>query len=232
VVVHGAGPEITRLARTLGLQTTSGDGPRAVKADEREDGRVTLLREVNEALVGLIGRKGGTAVGLSGVDGDLIEVEPPRGVAGAGAHAGPGPGCGVKSIDTRALDLLGPSVVPVVASVGADPSGGRCIADSDLVAGELAAALGAQRVIFLTDVAGLFDDDAPEKPWVGHTDLVGIERLEARGVVSGGMVLKMTAVRKALEGGVRSAHILDGRIEHAVLREILTDDVIGTTITS
>jgi acetylglutamate kinase len=138
----------------------------------------------------------------------------------------------VKHIDTRVLELLSPYAIPVVASIGASATGQSYNINADVVTGELAAALGADRVIFLTDVAGIFDDSKPEEPWLRACDLGTIAGLQARGVITGGMLPKAQAVRRALEGGVKWAHIIDGRVEHALLREILTDDPIGTTITA
>ncbi|HEY5473959.1 MAG TPA: hypothetical protein VIK32_12295, partial [Candidatus Limnocylindrales bacterium] len=138
----------------------------------------------------------------------------------------------VKQIETRVLELLTPYAIPVVASIGASATGQSYNINADVVAGELAAALGADRVIFLTDVAGIFDDSKPEEPWLRACDLNAIAGLQARGVITGGMLPKAKAVRRALEGGVTCAHIIDGRVEHALLREILTDEPIGTTITA
>jgi acetylglutamate kinase len=138
----------------------------------------------------------------------------------------------VKHIDTRVLELLSPYAIPVVASIGASATGQSYNINADTMAGELAAALGAAKVVFVTDVAGVFDDSKPEEPWLRACDLNAIDGLQARGVITGGMLPKIEAVRRALEGGVKSAHIIDGRVEHALLREILSDDPVGTTITA
>ena len=232
VIVHGGGPEITRYAAKLGIETTFIDGLRVTDAATMEIAEMVLVGKVNKQIVGLINKHGGTAVGLSGKDGHLIEAEPAIHVDAVGRPIDLGFVGQVKQIETRVLELLTPYAIPVVASIGASATGQSYNINADVVAGELAAALGADRVIFLTDVAGIFDDSKPEEPWLRACDLNAIAGLQARGVITGGMLPKAKAVRRALEGGVTCAHIIDGRVEHALLREILTDDPIGTTITA
>lgn len=232
VIVHGGGPEITRFAAKLGIETTFIDGLRVTDAATMEIAEMVLVGKVNKQIVGLINKHGGTAVGLSGKDGHLIEAEPAVHVDAVGRPIDLGFVGQVKQIETRVLELLTPYAIPVVASIGASATGQSYNINADVVAGELAAALGADRVIFLTDVAGIFDDSKPEEPWLRACDLNAIAGLQARGVITGGMLPKAKAVRRALEGGVTCAHIIDGRVEHALLREILTDDPIGTTITA
>jgi acetylglutamate kinase len=232
VIVHGGGPEITRFATRLGIPTTFIDGLRVTDAATMEIAEMVLVGKVNKQIVGLINTHGGTAVGLSGKDGHLIEAEPAIHVDAAGRPVDLGFVGQVKHVDTRVLELLSPYAIPVVASIGASATGQSYNINADVVTGELAAALGADRVIFLTDVAGIFDDSKPEEPWLRACDLSTIAALQARGVITGGMLPKAQAVRRALEGGVKWAHIIDGRVEHALLREILTDDPIGTTITA
>ncbi len=232
VIVHGGGPEITRFAAKLGIQTTFIDGLRVTDAATMEIAAMVLVGKVNREIVGLINKHGGTAVGLSGQDGHLIEAEPAMHVDAAGSPVDLGFVGRVRQTDTRVLELLAPHAVPVVASIGASATGQTYNINADTVTGELAAALAADRVVFLTDVAGIFDDSRPEEPWLQECDLGAIAELQARGVITGGMLPKVAAVRRALEGGVSRAHIIDGRVEHALLREILTDDPIGTTITA
>jgi acetylglutamate kinase len=232
VIVHGGGPEITRFAARLGIQTTFVDGLRVTDAATMEIAAMVLVGKVNREIVGLINKHGGTAVGLSGQDGHLIEAEPAMHVDAAGSSVDLGFVGQVKQMDTRMVELLVPHAVPVVASIGASTTGQTYNINADTVTGELAAALAADRVVFLTDVAGIFDDSRPEEPWLRECDLKALADLQARGVITGGMLPKVAAVRRALEGGVGRAHIIDGRVEHALLREILTDDPIGTTITA
>lgn len=232
VVVHGGGPEISRLMRRLGLEPTFVDGLRVTDASTMEAVEMALVGKVNKRIVRLINSQGGLAVGLSGVDGRLVEAEPedrrgkdvsdPLDLSFVGR---------VARINTEVLEHLMPFSIPVIASVGQGPDGLAYNINADLVAGEMSAALRAQKIVFLTDVAGVYDDAHPEQPWLASVDLAEIDRLRERGTVTGGMLPKMDAVRTALEGGVECAHILDGRVEHSLLRELLTDDHVGTAIT-
>ena len=231
VVVHGGGPEISRLMRRLGLEPEFVDGLRVTDAPTMEAVEMALVGKVNKKIVRLINGQGGLAVGLCGADGRLLEAEPEDERAGRGARAELGYVGSVRRVNAEVLELLMPFAIPVIASVGEGPGGEPYNINADLVAGELAAALGAQKVVFLTDVAGVFDDARPEQPWLAEADLAALDALRARGAISGGMLPKLEAVRTALEGGVACAHIMDGRVEHALLRELLTDDPVGTTIT-
>ncbi len=130
------------------------------------------------------------------------------------------------------LDLLAEANIPVVASVGADASGEAYNVNADTVAGEIAAALGAEKIIFLTDVEGIYEGQDAELSPVSECDLAYLGALVAAGRVAGGMLPKAAAVRRAVEAGVHSAHIIDGRVEHAVLLEILTDAGCGTKVTA
>jgi acetylglutamate kinase len=129
------------------------------------------------------------------------------------------------------IDILTDDMIPVIASVGADDDGQVYNINADTVAGELAAALGAEKIVFLTDVGGILQEDAFEQSLVSECDLAYVGSLQGAGKISGGMLPKVAAVRRALEGGVKSAHIVDGRVEHAVLLEVLTDAGCGTKIT-
>ena len=231
VVVHGGGPEITRLMRRLGMEPTFVDGVRLTDGPTMEAVEMAVIGKVNRKIVRLINSQGGNAVGLSGPDGRLIEAEPESPAPGGSGGADLGYVGSVKHVNTELLELVMPMSIPVVAGVGEGPGGQAYAIDADLIAGELAAALGAEKVVFLGDVAGLFDDARPEHPWLGSVDLGALDELTGRGVVTGAMLRRIRAVRRALEGGVTSAHVIDGRVEHALLRAVLTDDRAGTTIT-
>jgi acetylglutamate kinase len=136
----------------------------------------------------------------------------------------------VKGIDTTVLDLLTDDMIPVVASVAADDSGQVFNINADTVAGELAAAVGAEKIVFLTDVGGVLEDDGFEQTVVSECDLAYLGALQGAGKITGGMLPKVAAVRQALGAGVASAHIVDGRVEHAVLLEVLTDAGCGTKV--
>jgi acetylglutamate kinase len=231
VVVHGGGPEISRLMRRLGIEPTFVDGLRVTDGPTMEAVEMALVGKVNKKIVRLINRQGGLAVGLCGEDGRLLEAEPEDARDDRGDRPDLGFVGSVKRINTELLELLMPFGIPVIASVGEGPGGEPYNINADLVAGALAVALGAEKVVFLTDVAGVFDDACPEQPWLAKADLAAIDELRGRGAITGGMLPKLDAVRRALEGGVARAHVMDGRVEHALLRELLTDDSVGTTIT-
>ena len=193
---------------------------------------MVLVGKVNKEIVGLISRHGGTAVGISGEDGHLLRVTPKKHQDEAGNPVDLGFVGEVAEVDVSVLDLLAEANIPVVASVGADENGEAYNVNADTVAGELAAALDAEKIIFLTDVEGVYEDQGGEVAPVSECDLSYLGALQAAGRITGGMIPKVAAVRKALESGVASAHVIDGRVEHAVLLEILTDAGCGTKVTA
>jgi acetylglutamate kinase len=231
VVVHGGGPEISRHMARLGMEAEFVDGHRITDAATLEVAKMVLVGKVNKEIVGLIARHGGTAVGISGEDGRLLRVTPKLHQDKAGNDVDLGFVGEVAGVDVSVLDLLSEANIPVVASVGADERGEAYNVNADTVAGEIAAALGAEKIIFLTDVDGIYEDQGAEPAPVSECDLTYLGALQAAGRITGGMVPKAAAVRRALEAGVASAHIIDGRVEHAVLLEILTDAGCGTKVT-
>jgi len=230
VVVHGGGLEISRHMARLGMQAEFVDGHRVTDEATMEIAKMVLVGKVNKEIVGLINRHGGTAVGISGEDGRLLKVTPKQHRDEAGKDVDLGFVGEVDEVNTEVLDLLAEANIPVVASVGADASGEAYNVNADTVAGELAAALGAEKIIFLTDVEGIYEDQGTEPAPVSECDLAYLGALQAAGRISGGMIPKAAAVRRALEAGVASAHVIDGRVEHAVLLEILTDAGCGTKV--
>ena len=193
---------------------------------------MVLVGKVNKEIVGFINRHGGTAVGISGEDGRLLQAAPKQHVDVAGNEVDLGFVGEVTEVNADVLELLAEANIPVVASVGADASGEAYNVNADTVAGELAAALGAEKIVFLTDVEGIHEGQDAEPTAVSECDLAYLGALVAAGCVAGGMLPKAAAVRRALEAGVSSAHIIDGRVEHAVLLEILTDAGCGTKVTA
>jgi acetylglutamate kinase len=135
-------------------------------------------------------------------------------------------------VNTDVLELLATANIPVVASVGADENGAAYNVNADTVAGEIAAALHAEKILFLTDVDGIHEDRGDGQKPVSACDLAYLSELQADGTIGGGMIPKVAAVRRALEAGVGSAHIIDGRVEHAVLLEVLTNAGCGTKVTA
>jgi acetylglutamate kinase len=231
VVVHGGGPEVSKHMGKLGMESRFVDGHRVTDEATMDVAKMVLVGKVNKEIVGLINNHGGTAVGLSGQDGRLIKAEVKEHRDLEGNILDLGYVGSVKAIDTSVLDLLSDDMIPIIASVGADDEGQVFNINADTVAGELAAAIGAEKIVFLTDVGGILQEEGFEQSVVSECDLAYVGALQGAGKISGGMLPKVAAVRRALEGGVKSAHIVDGRVEHAVLLEVLTDAGCGTKIT-
>lgn len=223
VVVHGGGPEITSYMERLDLPVQFYDGLRVTTDEAMEVVKMVLVGKVNTELVSAINAHGRMAVGVSGEDGKLVQAtarDPRLGRVGE-----------VTAIDTTVLDnLIEDGFVPVVATVAAGDDGGSFNVNADLVAGELAAALGADKVIFLTDVDGLYRDFSDKESLISALSTGEAEAMIAQDEIEGGMVPKVAACVHALRAGVRRAHILNGTIEHALLLEVYTDEGIGTMI--
>jgi acetylglutamate kinase len=232
VVVHGGGPEISRQMKKLGLEPRFVAGHRVTDAATMEIAKMVLVGKVNKDIVGLISRHGGSAVGISGEDGHLLTVKPKVHRDEAGIEVDLGFVGEVTDVKTDVLELLATANIPVVASVGADENGAAFNVNADTVAGEIAAALHAEKILFLTDVDGIHEDSGDGQKPVSACDLAYLSALQADGTIGGGMIPKVAAVRRALEAGVGSAHIIDGRVEHAVLLEVLTNAGCGTKITA
>ena len=224
VVVHGGGPQIGELLARLGIVSEFKDGLRVTDADTLDVARMVLVGKVNRDIVGAINTHGPLAVGLSGEDAGLITSvarHPDLGFVGD-----------VESVNPSILHrLLAEELIPVVSTIGGSAEGQAYNINADTVAGALAAALEAEKVIYLTDVPGLLADvDDPGS--LVRTATAG--ELRARltsGELSGGMIPKIEAAVTAVERGVPSAHLLDGRIEHVVLLELFSDAGVGTMIT-
>lgn len=230
VVVHGGGPEITRHMARLGMQARFVDGHRVTDEATMEVARMVLVGKVNKDIVGLINRHRGAAAGLSGEDGGLLRVKPKRHVDAAGNDVDLGRVGDIVAVNVAVLELLAEQYIPVVASVGADEDGRAYNVNADTAAGEIAAALQAEKIVFLTDVEGIYEDREEDAAPISECDLARLRALQAARRVEGGMIPKVGAVRRALEAGVRSAHVIDGRVGHAVLLEILTDAGCGTKV--
>ena len=223
VVVHGGGPEITSFMNRLGMPVEFYDGQRVTTDEAMEVVKMVLVGKVNTELVRAINSHGPMAVGVSGEDGSLVKavaMEPRLGRVGA-----------VTDIDTTVLDnLIEDGFIPVVATVAAGDDGGSFNVNADLVAGELAAALGADKIIFLTDVDGLYRDFSDKSSLISAMSPDEAESMVVNDGLEGGMVPKVAACVRALRSGVRRAHILNGTVEHALLLEVYTDEGVGTMI--
>ena len=232
IVVHGGGPAISRHMKKLGMVPEFVDGHRVTDEATMEVAKMVLVGKVNKEIVGLISRHGGTCRRHLRQDGRLLRVSPKKHTDAAGNDVDLGFVGQVEEVNTEVLDLLAEANIPVVASVGADGAGEAYNVNADTVAGEIAAAMHAEKIIFLTDVDGIYEDQGADLSPVSECDLTYLGALQAAGRIGGGMVPKVAAVRKALEAGVASAHIIDGRVEHAVLLEIMTDAGCGTKVTA
>ncbi len=226
VLVHGGGPQISSLSERLGLSAQFVDGRRVTDAATLEVVRMVLLGQINPALVGLIASHGASAVGVAGTDGDLITVEPADAELGRVGE--------VSAVDPGVLrTLLADWTVPVVAGLGRGPDGADYNVNADAVAGAIATALDADKLIYLTNVSGLYEHFGTDaETLLSTTTVAHLEQMRAAGALATGMAPKVDSLLAALHGGVGQAHLLDGRIEHALLLEIFTDEGIGTMITA
>jgi acetylglutamate kinase len=224
IVVHGGGPEINTWLGKLNIEPQFKDGLRVTDAETMDVVEMVLVGRVNKELVSLIDQAGGSAVGLCGKDGNLITARP-QGNEGIGFVGE------VAAVNTDLLEaLVERGYVPVVSSVAADETGQAYNINADTVAGEIAAAMGAEKLILLTDTPGILQDYHDPSTLIYKLDLTTARGLIADGTVGGGMIPKVNCCIRSLAQGVRAAHILDGRLPHALLLEILTDSGIGSMI--
>lgn len=224
VVVHGGGPEINSWLQKLDIKPAFKDGLRVTDKDTMDVVEMVLAGRVNKDLVSLISNAGTSAVGLCGKDGNLIKARPVdnEGVGYVGE---------VTSVDTGLIEtLVHDGYVPVISSVAADEVGQAYNINADTAAGEIAAALQAEKLILLTDTPGILYDFHDASSLIKKLDIQKARELIEEGIVSGGMIPKVNCCVRSLAQGVRAAHILDGRLPHALLLEILTDEGIGSMI--
>ncbi len=223
VVVHGGGPQIGALLTQLGMETEFRDGLRVTDADTLDVARMVLAGRVGRDIVGAINRHDHVAVGLSGEDAGLIAAtqrDPSLGYVGD-----------VVDVDRRILDtLLDARFIPVISTIGADEEGQAYNINADTAAIAIARRLQAEKLIFLTDVPGVLTDVADPASLISRLSSARTRLLIDDGVITGGMIPKVEACLAAVEAGVGSAHILDGRIAHVVLLELLTDHGVGTML--
>ncbi len=225
VVVHGGGPQISEMMHRLGKESEFVDGLRVTDAETVDIVRMVLKGQVNPQLVAAINVHGNYAVGISGVDAGLIRAE--------ARAAGLGYVGDVTAIDPAVIHgLIDDEFIPVIATIGSDASGQAYNINADTVAGVIAEALGAEKLVYLTDIEGLRRDVADPATLIRQTTADALDQLVADGTIGGGMIPKIESCTRAVRGGVRRAHILDGRIAHVLLLELFTDDGIGTMITA
>ena len=223
VVVHGGGPQITEYMERLGLEVRFHEGLRVSDEETVDVARMVLLGKVNSDIVQRLNRHGQPAVGLSGQDGSLFEVAP---VANAEQVGFVGT---IERVDVDVLNHIAADYIPVIASSASDREGRPYNVNADEAAGKVAAALGAYKTIFLTDVVGWLADPADEGSLISRATVAEVE--ERLGGIDGGMRPKLAACVDAIHGGGQSAHIVDGREPHSLLLELFTDAGIGTMVT-
>jgi acetylglutamate kinase len=233
VIVHGGGPQIGAVLERMGIRTSFVKGMRVTDKETMEVVEMVLGGRVNKMIVNLINREGGRAVGLTGKDGGLLTVEKLLMYDAPSADRPPeiidvGRVGTVREVNPEILSALDETgFIPVIAPVGVDENGETYNINADLVAGAVAGALKAEKLVLLTDVAGVLDRAGTLLPTLSRAD---IHRLEAEKVITGGMMPKLTCCLDALAAGVGKAHIVDGRIPHCLLLEIFTRQGVGTEI--
>jgi acetylglutamate kinase len=223
VIVHGGGPDITTYMERLGMEVRFHEGVRVSDPATVEVAKMVLLGKVNADIVNRLNRHGQPAVGLSGEDGALFDIRPHERSAEVGFVGD------IERVDVDVLNHIAEDYIPVVASAGADREGNSYNVNADTAAGKVAAALGAYKAIFLTDVAGWLDD--PDDPGSRVSRATVDEVSAGLAKVGGGMRPKLEACVEAIRGNVESAHIVDGRRPHSLLLELFTDAGIGTMVT-
>ena len=226
VFVHGGGPEINNWLAKMGQKPNFLNGLRVTDAPTMEIVTMVLVGKVNKHLVSLINMAGATAVGISGIDGRLLTARPSPKSAQLGFVGD------IASVDPAVLfPLIQNNHIPVIASVAADEQGQSYNINADTAAGELAAALGAEKLILLTDVPGILEDKEDSGSLVKEIDIKGVKKMMEDGKIAGGMIPKVNCCVRSIAQGVRTASIIDGRLPHSLLLEILTDQGAGTMIT-
>jgi acetylglutamate kinase len=223
IVVHGGGKSITKLLSDLGVETKFVDGQRVTTKEVMRIAEMVLSGEINKEIVSLLNNHGGKAIGISGKDANFLEARPKDfenfGYTGI-----------IENVNTEIVDnIIEDGFVPVIAPIAASSTVGHpgFNINADLAASQIAIALEARKVLFLTDTAGVLDK---EMKLITNLSIEKTQALKVDGTISGGMVPKVDACIEALRGGVKKAHIIDGRVEHSLLLEILTSSGVGTCI--
>jgi acetylglutamate kinase len=236
VLVHGGGPEINQFLKRLDIKSSFVNGLRVTDQVTMEVVEMVLVGKVNKEIVAQINQLGGKAVGLSGKDGQMIlakkqfvltsdengnQVETDIGLVGE-----------VEKINTGIIETIMTTngYIPVIAPIGAGADGGTYNINADTVAGEIATALNAEKLVLLTDVEGIFADVNDKSSIISVLKASEVDGLIKKGIIAGGMIPKVQCCIKALEGGVKRTHIIDGRTPHSILLEIFTDKGIGTMV--
>ena len=224
VLIHGGGPEISETMEKLGKKAVFVDGLRVTDKETVDIVQMVLAGKVNKTLVNLIQMKGGHAVGLSGIDGGIIEATTKNEALGFVGQ--------ITKIRTQPItDLLEKNYIPMISTVASDRQGNVYNINGDTAAAHIAGALGAERMIMMTDIAGILRDKDDASTLIPHITVNEAKKLYVEGVISGGMIPKVDCCIEALEHGVENVVIMDGRIPHSILMELLTDEGAGTMVT-
>ena len=223
VLVHGGGPEISETMKRLGKVAVFVDGLRVTDKETVDIVQMVLAGKINKTLVNLIQMKGGHAVGLSGIDGGIIEAKMKNEVLGYVGEI-------TKTRTQPITDLLEKNYIPVISTVASDRQGNTYNINGDTAAAYIAGALGAERLIMMTDIAGILRDKDDPSTLIPVVTAAEAKQLQEEGVVSGGMIPKVECCIDALEHGVNHVVIMDGRIPHSILMELLTDEGAGTMV--
>ena len=223
VLVHGGGPEITETMARLGKEAKFVDGLRVTDKETVDIVQMVLAGKVNKTLVNLLESKGGKAMGISGMDGMLIEAKMKDERLG---YVGKITKVNIAPVN----DLLEKGYIPVISTIGCDKDGNVYNINGDTAAAFVAGALGAKRLIMMTDIAGILQDKDDPETLIPNVTVAEAEQLKKDGVVSGGMIPKVDCCIEAISHGVKKVIIMDGRVPHSILMEILTDEGAGTMV--
>ncbi len=221
VLVHGGGPEITDMLARVGKKSEFVDGLRVTDAESIEIVQMVLAGKVNKSLVGLIGEAGGKAIGLCGLDGKMIEAKPMDERLGFVGD--------ITSVNIKPItDLLEKGYIPVVSTVGCDDKGNVYNINADTAASAIAGKLRAESLLTMTDIAGLMRDTSDPSTLISKLNVSEVPQLISEGVISGGMIPKVECCVEAIRRGVSKVFVIDGRVPHSILIELLTDEGLGT----
>lgn len=223
VLVHGGGPEISDMMEKLGKKAQFVDGLRVTDKETVEIAQMVLAGKINKSLVNFLESKGGNAMGVSGVDGKLIEAKMRDEKLG---YVGDIVKINIKPV----VDLIDKGYIPVISTIGCDENGNTYNINGDTAAAHIAGALNAERLIMMTDIAGILRDKDDPKTLIPSVTINQAKKLKKDGIISGGMIPKVDCCMEAISKGVKNVVIMDGRVPHSILMEILTDEGAGTMV--
>lgn len=223
VLVHGGGPEISEMLKRVGKKSEFVGGLRYTDGETAEIVQMVLAGKINKNLVMMLGESGGKALGLSGIDGGMLKCEKHKGEVDLGFVGD------VVDVDAGPIeDALAGGYIPVVATVGTDGEGNVYNVNADTAAARIAAAMGAENLVLMTDIRGLLMDKDDENTLIGEVYVSDVPSLKRKGIISGGMIPKVDCCVEAVRRGVKQSIIIDGRIPHSILIEMLTNEGVGT----